>query len=404
MPQMRSKNRVLSDKNLFGMAALLAAHDYQVRWFEGEKGLDFSQSPPFEEDLSKENQLQIDAAVIRTVTKINQHTLNYIPYVQAIVSASAGTDHVDTNLLNRKGIYFDNAAGSNARAVAEYVLTAIVKLVCLKNIPLANLSVGIIGVGAVGSEADKLLGAAGVTTILYDPPRAKRDSTFTSAEISELKKADILSFHTPLITDGPDKTYHLFDEVGFWSDVDLKFLAVINAARGGVLNELKLLTLKKDKVIEFLICDVWENEPLYNEPFRQACLLATPHIAGYSLQAKLRASWQCVLLLNNFFGKETHKDFDFWLNELLPKQKTARSNSVYSHKDGSSLYDILCSLNPIEVYHQKLVALDGFTSKEKSRKFKELRIQESLRDEYAYIKIEESLLAQFPLMRVLQTR
>lgn len=393
MPQMSLKNRVLADKNLFGMSVLLNAHGYQCNYFDGESGI---------ASLPKAK-TAADALIIRTVTKVDKVSLENLPQVKAIFSASAGVDHVDMEAVNNKNIYFDNAAGSNARAVAEYVLTAIIYILSKKKLSLIDLKVGIVGLGAVGSEVNKLLKLAGVKTILYDPPKSLREPNFKSATLSDLKQADILSFHTPLVKNGAHKTWHLFDDFNFWDRASTSLLAVINTARGGVLNEDKILALKKNEAIEFLITDVWENEPHYNVSFREQCLLATPHIAGYSLQAKLRASWQCICSLNAFFGIETIEDFNFWAEKLLSKANNTLSKSEFQAAKPASLYEHLCNYNPIQGYHNKLALLDNLSLQEKAKKFKALRVQQALRNEYAYLTFEEDLLQRYPLMRVLQS-
>lgn len=388
---MRTTIRVLSDKNLFGIKELLKAHNYEVDWFTGEFGLESTGGHTAQ------------ALVIRTVTKINASTLTNIPNVEAIVSASAGVDHVDLEYLKQKTIYFSSAAGSNARAVAEYVLTAITKILAHSDYAVSNLCVGVVGVGAVGTEVNNLLLDAGVKTILYDPPRQQRDRNFQSASLDDLKKADILTFHTPLINDGIYKTHYLFDDTSFWKDEELSFLAIINASRGGVLNEQNLLSLKNKGLISYLISDVWENEPYYHEAFRKACLLATPHIAGYSLQAKLRASWQSIVALNNYFGKQTVGDFSYWSKLLLSNQRKSFSINHAQLGTMSTVYELLKKVNPLEIYHQKLAELDNLDHKSKALQFKALRTQTSLRNEYPFIAFSDSILEKYPLVRMLQT-
>jgi erythronate-4-phosphate dehydrogenase len=387
---MRPQIDVLSDKNLFGMAELLEAHKYNAFWFEGEKG------------LSSAIHNDVDALIVRTVTKITPTSLSLLPKLKALVSASAGTDHVDKELLKNKGVFFDNASGSNARSVAEYVVTAILKIVEIEKRPLNSLKVGIIGVGAVGTTLAKLLAALEIETILYDPPKSTRDNSFVSATTDDLKEADILSFHTPLTMSGLDSTYHMFSNQHFWKDAEVSFLAVINAARGGVLNEHTLLKMKHSGAISYLVTDVWEGEPVYNSDFRKECLIATPHIAGYSVQAKFRASWQCLVSLNNFFNKKTEEDFNYWFKKLSTKASIKAFTLNDTATRTLSNYDILKQVNPIEEYHAKMGQLDSASDQQKMIQFGQLRVQESLRDEYAYIKFDENILTTYPLVRVLQ--
>src|SRR5699024_258862 len=169
----------------------------------------------------------------------------------------------------------------------EYVATALLFWSEAKNMDLANCSLGIVGVGHVGRAVDKQARALGLNTVLYDPPRQQREPSFQSAEREEVLQCDILTLHTPLSRNGQYPTFH-------WLDTDFlqnySFKLILNSARGGVVDEEALLKAAQRGGVEDYILDVWEGEPYFDDEIAQKAFIKTPHIAGYSLQAKTKAS------------------------------------------------------------------------------------------------------------------
>jgi erythronate-4-phosphate dehydrogenase len=263
-------------------------------------------------------------------------------------------------------------------------------MVDVSKIHPSDLNVGIIGVGAVGSHLERLLRKLSIHYEMYDPPRSVRESRFESCSITDLNECNILSFHTPLERNSSHPTFHLFDQVdGFWSK---RQIGIINAARGGVLNEKLHLERIDNGLLDHLILDVWENEPIYSTSVRQKCLLATPHIAGYSFEAKLRASYQAVEFLANQLGLNAIGDFDKWVQifsmeaeKQLPMEKASK----------------WAILHKAEEYHAFMKAIDPLDKEHRRQAFQNIRKQTALRREWAYQKLDESLYTAFPLMRML---
>ncbi|HKK45138.1 MAG TPA: NAD(P)-dependent oxidoreductase, partial [Balneolaceae bacterium] len=219
-----------------------------------------------------------EAMLVRTVININAQTMSEIPAsLKFIGTASAGTDHVDIDYLQKNGVRFADAAGCNARSVAEYVATALLIWAETRKKDLSKLSMGIVGVGHVGTQVVKLLEKLGITTIPYDPPRSLRENNFDSATLDELLSADMLSFHTPLTYKGDYPTFHWLDKEKL---TGREFQLVINSSRGGVIDEKELLKSIKAGNVRDIIIDVWENEPEFSLTTAQKAFIKTPHIAG----------------------------------------------------------------------------------------------------------------------------
>lgn len=325
-----------------------------------------------------------DAAIIRTTTAVNEASLPKKGFLKGIATASAGFDHLDISYLTEFAIPYFTAAGSNAQCVAEYVMVSLLKIAADSNADLKKLTLGIVGVGHVGGTLSRMAQSFGLSVIEYDPPKAKLDSTFKSASLEELKKADILSFHVPLTKNGHDSTYHLFSENTFF--FTSSFLALINTSRGGVLEERLLMEAKQVKSIRYLVADVWENEPKYDTTFRKNQFIATPHIAGYSVEAKLRASWMSVKQVANLLNIPFDESFTYWVAQLAPKDTTLHKkvSRVLKKKinDQKPLISYLLENHPMDRYQRKLADLDALEGVSKAKAFQALRVQESLRREF----------------------
>lgn len=368
---MTSNVRILYDANLFGIEEMLQSTLCEFMPFSTQNEFD-ALAPEF------------DAAIIRTVTKISSNRLKNKGKLKHIATASAGFDHIDTNFLNRINLPFSTAVGSNAQSVAEYVFTAISLISLEENLDLKQFKVGIVGLGNVGSALKQILDQIGVKTICYDPPKEQRDQNFTSCSMQDLSETELLSFHVPYISNGKYATRFMFkDHPTFWSN---PFTAVINTSRGGVLDENLLLDAKNNSKIKFLISDVWENEPHYNPMYRKAQYLATPHIAGYSAEAKVRASWMSLKAISIALNVEFCGDFEDWCRQLLVEDPAIDElNKRWSSTDRKInkrlLYDLI-NAHPILKYHNALANLDHLKTEARGEAFQQLRKQTKLRREF----------------------
>lgn len=239
-----------------------------------------------------------DVLMTRSVTRVNADLLAGTP-VRFVGTATSGTDHVDTAYLAAQGIAFADASGSNARPVAEYVLSALSVLADQNDSRLGDLTVGIIGCGRVGTLLSGMLETLGVRCLLNDPPLAASGDPRDFRTLDEILQADVVTLHVPLTLTGEYPTRHL---LGAEHLQRLRPGAVVvNTARGGVVDESALNRLLLERHLQ-AVMDVWENEPYIDSGLLASVAIATPHIAGYSLEAKLRATWQLRQAVTGYFG------------------------------------------------------------------------------------------------------
>lgn len=258
------------------------------------------------------------ALMVRSVTKVNASLLSGTA-VKFVGTATAGTDHVDQAWLGEAGIGFSAAPGCNAIAVVEYVFSALLMLAERDGFVLKDRTVGIVGVGNVGSRLQARLEAWGVRTLLCDPPRADRGDAGDFRPLEELvREADILTFHTPLFKEGPYKTLHLVDDALIGA---LKPGAIlINACRGRVVDNAALLTRLEAGQDLSVVLDVWEPEPDLNVELLKRVDIGTPHIAGYTLEGKARGTTQVFEAFSAFIGHRQQVALD----TLLPAPEFGR--------------------------------------------------------------------------------
>jgi len=327
-----------------------------------------------------------DALFVRTVTHINALSIPQIPTsLKLIGTASSGSDHIDADYFEDNGVKIIDAKGCNGKAVSEYVITSLLLWAAHKSIPIHSLSYGIIGVGAAGSAVQKQLDNFGLNYVCYDPPREIADSTFKSASLEEVLACDVLTFHTPLLKAGTNKTWHWLDEAKLSTR---NFALIINAARGGIIDESALLQAMENQQVQDVVIDVWENEPDFNTELAQKAFIATPHIAGYSEQAKVRATKIIVDKLCAFFEIDSHSI-----------QNDNIVNTIEIDSDIHTLSELLQLLNPLMEYDKALRELISNPNKEVL--FRKLREDRTYRFEYAFLSIAPDLLSRFNELNLL---
>ena len=236
---------------------------------------------------------QIDAAavrdadllLVRSVTRVDQSLLAD-SQVRFVGTCTIGTDHLDLDYLDSRQISWCSAPGCNARGVVDYVLGSILALAEQQGVDPAQRSYGIVGAGHVGGRLLKVLRGLGWAVKACDPPLAALQ-TGEFVDLAEiLQDCDVLSLHTPLAAD----TRHL---VGASQLAALRPGAwLINASRGAVVDNQALRQRLESGADLQVVLDVWEGEPLVDVPLANLCHIATPHIAGYSLDGKLRGTAQ----------------------------------------------------------------------------------------------------------------
>jgi erythronate-4-phosphate dehydrogenase len=241
-----------------------------------------------------------DALLVRTRTKCNEALLAGSK-CKFVGTATIGVDHIDRKWCADNGIHTVNAPGCNAPAVAQYVFASIASLI---NRPISQYTIAIVGVGHVGRIVEAWARSLDMRVMLCDPPRQRAeggDQWHTLADIAE--KADIITFHTPLTRTGEDATYHLADANFFASLRRCPIL--INAARGGVVDNNALAQAIDLAQVSHAVIDTWEGEPAISQALLSRVAIGTPHIAGYSYEGKVRATTMVLNALTEYFGLPT---------------------------------------------------------------------------------------------------
>ncbi|CAM3675827.1 4-phosphoerythronate dehydrogenase PdxB [Parendozoicomonas haliclonae] len=225
-----------------------------------------------------------DVLLVRSVTEVNEHLLAGSS-VKFVATATSGTDHIDTQWLEDNQIGFASAAGCNADAVVDYVFTALNALSDGQGLNIEGKVFGIVGYGQVGSRLYTRLQQLDIKCLVCDPFKETPDQV----SIDELVEgADIISLHTPLTQSGEEPTWHLLD--GERLSRLKEGSVLINAGRGEVVDNVALIRrLQSDSPITAVL-DVWENEPALSTELLELVALGTPHIAGYSVDGKVRGT------------------------------------------------------------------------------------------------------------------
>lgn len=264
-----------------------------------------------------------DVLLVRSVTHVDTRLLAG-SRVRFVGTATAGTDHIDLAYLAAAGIGFAAAPGCNARAVGEYVLACVLAWAEARGRAPTGLRCGLIGVGHAGSAARALLQAVGVRCLLHDPPRARREGAAGFVDLDAVLGADVISLHVPLASAGADATHHLLDRRRLAQIPPGSLL--INAARGGVVDEAALLQRLETGQLEAVL-DCWEGEPAPWPELVSAAWVATPHVAGHSVEARRRATRQLRDALLHHFGGAA-SDYTPSDNALLPGVSLAASGAA----------------------------------------------------------------------------
>lgn len=250
-------------------------------------------------DFTPELVRDADALIIRTRTHCNRELLEG-SRVKFIATATIGFDHIDTNYCQQAGIEWTNAPGCNSASVAQYIQSSLLVWKGLRHKELDKLTIGIVGVGNVGSKVAEVAQNLGMRVLLNDLPREEKEGSERFTSLSKIaEECDIITFHVPLYKEGKYKTLHLAGEEFFRA---LKRNPVIlNTSRGEVIDTHALLNALNSRTISDVIIDVWEHEPGINRELLEKVLIGTPHIAGYSADGKANATRMSLDAICRFF-------------------------------------------------------------------------------------------------------
>jgi erythronate-4-phosphate dehydrogenase len=290
--------------------------------------------------------------------------------VRFIATATIGFDHLDTDYLNEAGIVWTNCPGCNATSVAQYVRNALIEAEREGIVKLSEASLGIVGYGHVGRAVCESLRPYVKEILLNDPPLENeefllRQATQASPNFAERRmkdegfdvvhepekrgnpdsslsthhstfkslvdlasSCDIISFHTPLTAEGPYPTFHLANEK-FFQSLKRKPL-LINAARGGVVDEAALLDAMDKGLVRQAIIDTWEGEPAINRALLSKVFIGTPHIAGYSADGKANATLMALRALVRWQSSLGSIDIEPMFDIHPPLAQPERTGIFYS--------------------------------------------------------------------------
>jgi len=273
-----------------------------------------------------------DVVVTRTRTKCDRELLEGSS-VKLIASATIGIDHIDQDYCRLAGIRWINAPGCNSSSVEQYVISALLYLANEKNLDLSRLILGVIGVGNVGGKVARSAAALGMEVLLNDPPRKRKEGGKEFLELEEvLNRADIITLHTPLNRGEEDNTFHLVDR-HFLKNVK-RGVVLINTSRGPVVDEISLMESMKNGQLSDVILDVFEKEPYISPDLLDTVSIATPHIAGYSLDGKANGTTVAVRAISSEFNL----GMDQWTPAEIP---VPAKNEILGDAAGSGRYEIL---------------------------------------------------------------
>ncbi len=303
--------RIVSDSNILSIEAFLQ-ESAELRLLPGR-------------EICREHLLDADALLVRSITRVNESLLHGTP-VKFVGTATSGTDHIDLDYLRSAKIRFADARGSNANAVVDYCFAALAFAVLHRNLKLDRCTIGLVGAGHVGGLFAQKLDLLGVDYQVYDPLLAEliRSDIETAPErdkekgayserrqhfippmsrfcsFKEVLQSDVLSLHVPLTRSGAYPTFMLFGEKAL--DELKADVTLINTCRGSVVHEAALT--KKLRAADEMTCimDVWANEPHVDARLVPLMDIATPHIAGYSQDAKFAATAMLFAELAEFAG------------------------------------------------------------------------------------------------------
>jgi erythronate-4-phosphate dehydrogenase len=277
---------------------------------------------------------QADVLLVRSVTNVDRALLEG-SNVRFVGTCTIGTDHLDLDYFQQAGITWSSAPGCNARGVVDYVLGSLLTLAEIEGADLAQRTYGVVGAGEVGGRLIKVLRGLGWNVLVCDPPRqAAEGGDYISLE-QIVERCDVISLHTPLSKNGDLPTWHLFDKArlnqlksGTW---------LINASRGPVVDNVALREVLLQREDLQAVLDVWEAEPQVDVALADLCVIATPHIAGYSLDGKQRGTAQIYQAFCEYRGQVPQVSLD----DLLPAPWLAEV-SLNANSDPAWVLAMLC--------------------------------------------------------------
>ena len=273
----------------------------------------------------------VDILALRSTTKVIPELLTAANKLKFVTTATAGTNHLDKTHLDSVGIAHSSAAGCNAVAVAEYVLSVLLHAQKAQKVDLYNATVGIVGAGNVGTALSRNLTAIGVKHCLYDPPLqqalAKSGKNQHNGQsfvgLAQIAKCDVISLHVPFNKGGEYPTYQMINKAFLEGLTSNQLL--INACRGEVIDEAALLNVLQGEQSPTVVLDVFDNEPAINTRLFDYVWLVTPHIAGHSVEGKVRGTQMIYEQICDVVGTAPSKVLSDFLEKTSPIKTALKS-------------------------------------------------------------------------------
>jgi len=320
-----------------------------------------------------------DAIITRTRTKCNESLLKGSS-VKVIATATIGFDHIDTSWCESNGIIWKNAPGCNSWSVKQYVTSVLVTLAERYGLKFEDVTLGVVGVGNVGSKVASAASALGMKVLLNDPPRALREGPDAFVSLDRiLEECDIVTVHVPL----EDDTWHLFDAQRIAS---MAGRILINSSRGPVVDNKALKDALMNGVLKAAVLDVWEGEPSLDEELVELLDLSTPHIAGYSADGKANGTTMSVRTVASVLGLPLSD----WTACGIPSPAQTREFEIDA--SGKTLQQVLTEA----VLHTYDVTADSDALRADLGAFESLRGDYPVRREFTYFGVR--LLGGTPIM------
>jgi len=321
-----------------------------------------------------------DILLVRSVTSVDR-TLLEGSSVRFVGSATIGFDHVDRAWLQQHDIGFATAPGCNATSAAEYVVSALLVLAERKGFELAGKTVGIIGCGNVGSRVRNKLAALGMRCVINDPPLQAQGGHDDFVSLDEVLQADVVTVHVPYTRDGLCPTHHLIDSAVLKR---LKTNALfINTSRGAVTDNPALNRLLAERDDLSVVLDVWEGEPAISTELLEQVDLGTPHIAGYSLDGKLRGTEMIYQAACEHFGQSGQ-----WrAADNLPEAAVIELVETEEHSVAAMLRAAVLGCYDIRADDARLRAMLALPADEQPACFDRLRKEYPVRREFSETRV-----------------
>jgi len=350
--------KIIADENL-AYAKELFSQFGEVKLLNGRK-------------ISNSELQDTEAVIIRSITQVNESLLAGTN-VRFVGTATIGTDHLDIEYLQSREIMFASAPGCNSYSVAEYVMASLLYSATKNDFSLKDKSIGIVGIGNVGSKVVRFCEALGMKVLKNDPPLSRQGKLKDSVTFDEILEADIISLHVPLSFTGKDKTYHLLNENNLRTLNENTLL--INTSRGSVIDSVALKQTITQKNLA-VILDVWENEPDIDQELLSKVLIGTPHIAGYTLEGKVNGSLMIYDALADFLKMDKSPNISL---PVVNNNQLLFDSSVNTEE---SLNNIIKQIYNIENDHSRLLKVNSMNDSEIGRYFDTLRKDYPLRREF----------------------